>query len=150
MISTHQRYPRIVLVDDEDVIHEMVDIILRETLSAYTLVKFLNRDEALEELLRQPPDLLITDMLSTNVPGRTEYFGMSGGELLQRLAERRVSYPILVVSGSFSISGWEAYAKQFARPHLNVSFLTKPYTVELFQLAVRKCLGLDGAGVSTK
>jgi DNA-binding NtrC family response regulator len=122
-----------------------VDAALRESLTDYTLVKFLNRDEAWEELLREQPDLLITDMLSTNVPGRTEYFGMSGGELLQRLAERRVGYPILVVSGSFSISGWEAYAKQFARPHLNVSFLTKPYTMDLFQLAVRKCLGQDGA-----
>lgn len=143
-MPSHAIRPRIVLVDDEDFVHEMVDLVLRETLSAYTLVNFLNRDEAWEELLRQPPDLLITDMLSTNVPGRIEYFGMSGGELLQRLAERRVSYPILVVSGSFSISGWEAYAKRFARPHLNVSFLTKPYTVDLLQLAVRKCLGLEG------
>ena len=127
-MSAQKTCPRIVLVDDED----------------YTLVKFLNCDEAWQELLREQPDLLITDMLSTNVPRRTEYFGMSGEELLQRLAERRVGYPILVVSGSFSISGWEAYAKQFARPHLNVSFLTKPYPMDLFQLAVRKCLGSGG------
>ena len=144
-MPSHRTCPRIVLVDDEESTHEMVDLVLRESLTDYTLVKFLNRDEAWQELLRQEPDLLITDMLSTNVPGRTEYFGMSGGELLQRLAERRVSYPILVVSGSFSISGWEAYAKQFARPHLNVSFLTKPYSMDLFQLAVRKCLGLGGS-----
>jgi CheY-like chemotaxis protein len=140
-MPSHATCPRIVLVDDEEFTHEMVDLALRESLTDYTLVKFLNRDEAWQELLREPPDLLITDMLSTNVPGRTEYFGMSGGELLQRLAERRVNYPILVVSGSFSISGWEAYAKHFARPHLNVSFLTKPYTMDLFRLAVRNCLG---------
>ncbi len=138
-----QPIPRIVLVDDEDFIHELVDAALREVLTNYSLVKFLNRDEAWEELLREPPNLLITDMLSTNVPGRTEQFGMSGGELLQRLAERRVTFPILVVSGSFSISGWEAYAKRCARPHLNVSFLTKPYTMDLFRLAVRKCLGAE-------
>jgi DNA-binding NtrC family response regulator len=75
---------------------------------------------------------------------RTEYFGMSGGELLERLTALRVTYPILVVSGSFSVSGWEAYAKRYARPHLNVSFLTKPYSMDLLQLAVRKCLGAGG------
>lgn len=142
-MPSHATCPRIVLVDDEEFTHEMVDLVLRESLRHYTLVKFLNRDEAWQELLREPPDLLITDMLSTNVPGRTEYFGMSGGELLERLTELRVTYPILVVSGSFSVSGWEAYAKRCARPHLNVSFLTKPYTVELFQQALRKCLGPD-------
>jgi CheY-like chemotaxis protein len=83
--------PRIVLVDDQEFTHEMVDLVLRESLRHYTLVKFLNRDEAWQELQRQQPDLLITDMLSTNVPGRTEYLGMSGRELLRRLAEHRVS-----------------------------------------------------------
>jgi len=58
-------------VDDEEFTHEMVDLALRETLTDYRLVKFLNRDEAWQELLREQPDLLITDMLSTNVPGRT-------------------------------------------------------------------------------
>ena len=144
-MTSRRTCPRIVLVDDEEFTHEMVDLVLRESLTDYTLVKFLNRDEAWQELLREQPDLLITDMLSTNVPARTEHFGMSGGELLQRLAQHRVTFPILVVSGSFSVSGWEAYAKQCAGPHLNVSFLTKPYTVELFQLALRKCLGLGGA-----
>ncbi len=85
--------PHIVLADDENFVHEMVDLMLQETLSACTLAKSLDRDEAWTGLLREQPNLLITDRLSTNVPGRTEYFGMSGGELLQRLAERRVSYP---------------------------------------------------------
>lgn len=140
----HATCPRIVLVDDEEFTHEMVDLVLRESLRRYTLVKFQNRDEAWQELQRQQPDLLITDMLSTNVPGRTEHYGMSGGELLERLTELRVTYPIMVVSGSFSVSGWEAYAKRCARPQLNVSFLTKPYTVALFQQALRKCLGPTG------
>ena len=143
-MSSQKTCPRIILVDDEDYTHELVDLVLRESLTDYTLVKFLNRDEAWQELLREQPDLLITDMLSTNVPGRTEYFGISGGELLERLAQLRVTFPILVVSGSFSASGWEAYAKRCAGPHLNVSFLTKPYTKDLFQLAVRKCLGSGG------
>lgn len=133
-----QQCARIVLVDYEDYTRELVDLLPRESLTEYTLVKSLNRDEAWREFLRKQSDLLITDMPSTNVPGRTEYFGMSGGEWLQRLAQRRVTFPILVVSGTFSVSCREGYAKQCAGPELNVSFLTKPYTMDLFWLAVRK------------
>jgi CheY-like chemotaxis protein len=138
------RPPRIVLVDDCKFIHAVVDWSLRGMLPDYTLVGFRNRDEAWAELQRESPDLLITDMRNDNTPGCSECLGMNGGELLQLLARCRVRYPVIVASGSFSVSGWEAYAKMCSRPYLNVSFLTKPYSLELFQLAVRKSLGPSG------
>jgi len=54
-MSAQKTCPRIVLVDDEEFTHEMVDLVLRESLRRYTLAKFLNRDEAWQELLRGGP-----------------------------------------------------------------------------------------------
>jgi CheY-like chemotaxis protein len=132
---------RIVIVDDEDVILDLMETFVRDWCKEATILRYQNRDEAWQELQRRDPDLFITDMRSDNVPGRSGDYGMSGLELLKLLAERLVKYPILVASGSFSISGCEGLAKQCAGPHLNVSFLTKPFTRELFHQALRKCLG---------
>ena len=132
---------RIVIVDDDEVILDMTAMLVRDWCREVTVLKFQNRDEGWQELLRRDPDLLITDMRSDNVPGRSGDYGMSGLELLKLLAGRLVKYPVLVASGSFSISGCEGLAKQCAGPHLNVSFLTKPFTRELFHQALRKCLG---------
>lgn len=135
---------RIIIVDDEPIMLDMIETLLRDWRHEVTVLRFQNRDKAWQELLRCDPDLLITDMRSDNVPGRSGDYGMSGFELLKLLAERLVKYPVLVASGSFSISGCEGLAKQCAGPHLNVSFLTKPFTRELFLQALRQCLGLSG------
>ena len=139
--KTTQSTPRIVLVDDEEVILELVEVLVRGWRKDFLLLKYQNRDEAWQELLRQDPDLLITDMRNDNVPGRTEDFGISGFELLTRLAKKQVKYPILAASGSFSISGCEALAKKSAGPDLNVAYLTKPYTLVLFYRALNKLIG---------
>jgi CheY-like chemotaxis protein len=131
--------PRIVFVDDEDWIHPLVEKLIREWCVNATLLKFTNRDEAWNELLKHDPDLLITDMKSDNIPGRTENFGINGFEMLRRLAARKVQYPILAVSGCFSVSGWEGYAKQCANQSLRVHYLTKPFDAALFHTALNKC-----------
>ena len=122
--------PRIVVVDDEDWFLEMVERLIQSWFGEVTMLTFQNRDEAWQELLRADPDLLITDMNNDNVPGRTQYFGMSGWKMLPLLAEKKAKYPILVVSGSFSMEGVENKARQYAGPDLNVSFLAKHFTTE--------------------
>ena len=117
-----------------------MELLVRGWRKDVVLLKFQNRDEAWRELLRQDPDLLITDMRNDNVPGRTENFGMSGFKLLKLLAKRKVEYPILVGSGSFSVRGNEGLAKKSAGPDLNVAYLTKPYSPELFRCALDKLL----------
>src|ERR1035437_7445308 len=112
---------RIIIVDDEPIMLDMIETLLRDWRHEVTVLRFQNRDKAWQELLRCDPDLLITDMRSDNVPGRSGDYGMSGFELLKLLAERLVKYPVLVASGSFSISGCEGLAKQCAGPHMNVS-----------------------------
>src|SRR5688572_17472542 len=87
-----RRPPRIVIVDDEELIGEIIEWLVKEELVDVTVLRFQNRDTAWEELQRADPDLLITDMNNDNIPGRTEYMGMSGWELLPRLVARRVAY----------------------------------------------------------
>ena len=135
-----RRPPRIVLIDDESFIVEAVGLILAQHLPEANLLAFRNRDTGWQELLRRDPDLLITDMNNHNVPGRTEYLGMSGWDLLLLLTQRGVKYPILVVSGSFLLPGIEGRAWALAGPNLNISFLTKPFEVEFFQLEVKRLL----------
>jgi CheY-like chemotaxis protein len=129
------------VVDDEEWLWELVETLIRDWFKEVTLLKLRNRDEAWQELLRADPDLLITDMRNDNVPRQTENLGMGGFELLRLLAARRVKYPILAVSGCFSMSGLEGLAKQHAGPNLKVSYLTKPFTSDLFYQALLKCLG---------
>jgi DNA-binding NarL/FixJ family response regulator len=94
---------RIVLVDDEDCYTEVVEMAIHQRFKNVIVHTFHNRDEAWQALLRSDPDLLITDMNNDNVPAqlRRPYMGMSGWKMLPLLAERKVKYPILVVSGSF-------------------------------------------------
>jgi CheY-like chemotaxis protein len=132
---------RVVIVDDEEIILDLMETFVRDWSKEATILRYQNRDEAWQELQRRDPDLFITDIRSDNVPGRSGDYGMSGFALLKLLAERLVKYPILVASGSFSMSGCEGLAKRCAGPHLNVSYLTKPFTIELFHQALRKCLG---------
>ena len=137
--------PRIVFIDDEEWLQEMVELALRGYFKDFSLLKFRNRNDAWQELLRANPDLLITDLRNDNVPtlpGSTkEDLGMSGFDLLRLLAARQVKYPVLVISGCLSVSGMEGLAKKCAGSNLNVSYLTKPFTKELFYQGLFKCLG---------
>lgn len=142
------RPPRIVLIDDESFMVEAVGMMLAMHLPQAKLLAFRNRDTGWQELLRTDPDLLITDMNNHNVPGRTESLGMSGWDLLPLLTQRAVGYPILVVSGSFSLPGFEDRARALAGPNLNITFMTKPFEVEFFQLEVKRLL--SGGGMKGK
>jgi CheY-like chemotaxis protein len=135
----------IIHIDDEDWLLEMVGRMIRANQAFKNVIikTFQNRDEAWRELFHnKDPDLLITDLRSDNVPGRTEQFGMNGLEMLSVLAEMNVKYPVLVFSGSLSIEGYEGKAKQAAGNKLNVSFLKKPATSEQIYSELSKHLGL--------
>ncbi len=121
---------KIIHVDDEDWLLEMVGMAIRAKFKNVVIVTFQNGNKAWEELSRADPDLLITDLLNNNIPGRTESFGMNGYELLPLLAKKNVKYPILVLSGSLSREGYEFRTRQIAGPNLNVSLLKKPITSE--------------------
>lgn len=135
---------RIVVVDDQWPMTELMEFILGNLFAGAKIMTFQNRDRAWEELLRADPDLLITDMNNQNMPDQPEYSGMSGGELLPLLARRKVKYPILVVSGSVSKPGEKRRARKCAGPNLNITFLAKPGVIEEFQREVKRLLSDDG------
>ncbi len=135
-----ERAPRIVFIDDEPWFGEFGELLIARLFPEVTILAFRNRDTAWDELLRADPDLLITDLNNDNVPGRSGSFGMSGWKMLPLLATRKVHYPILVVSGSLSIPGNEARARQCAGPELSITFLTKPFTEEHFKREVTQLL----------
>jgi DNA-binding NtrC family response regulator len=127
------RLLRIVHIDDENWFGELAEAIIKDTFREVQLLRFQDSETAWVELQRSDPDLLITDMNNTNVPGRNQYMGMGGWKLLPLLASRKVQYPILVVSGSFSMRGVERRAMACAGSALNISFMTKPFPVEFFK-----------------
>jgi CheY-like chemotaxis protein len=96
-------------------------------------VTFQNRDLAWQELLRRDPDLLITDLNNENVPGQPGYTGMIGRELLPLLAQRKVKYPLMIVSGSLRAPGVEGQVRDCAGPALNLTLLAKPFAAAAFE-----------------
>jgi len=144
-IKTWRSKPRIILVDDEEWFLDFAEMLIHKYYPEADLLKFTNRNEAWGELSGTEPDLLITDLLHENIPGRIEpaegYARINGFEMLRLLAAKKVRYPILVISGCLSMSGMEGWAKQCAGPNLKTYYLTKPFTEDLFYMGLRKCLG---------
>jgi CheY-like chemotaxis protein len=105
------RPPRIVVVDDERVLVEILGDLIRIWIKEATLLLFNDSTKAWEELSRQDPDLLITDDLMPCLCGQ---------EICERLLERRATYPIIVRS---TLTDSESWVRQLARGGLNVSFL---------------------------
>jgi CheY-like chemotaxis protein len=86
---------------------------------------FENGDDAWAELERRAPDLLITDSLHP---------GMKRDELLRRLAEQNVQYPILLLSGDL---GGQANLP----PKLNLACLSKPFNRDSLWLMLNELVG---------
>lgn len=109
---------RIVVVDDEPMILELVETLALANFRNVTVQAFQDGEQAWQELLRADPDLLITDMCRPP--------GMSGWEMLPLLAQRKVKYPVLVMSGIAK----EKDVRQCTGPNLDVTFWTKPFPLE--------------------
>ncbi len=115
---------RLVVVDDEEWFVEMTTMIIRSKYEV-ALTSFTSSVEARDELQRTDPDMLIVGGVMPEI---------SGEQIVRGLMARKVSYPILVVSGYLSgeaVRGWFPDAP-------NIAFLQKPYTVEQFVSEVEK------------
>ena len=108
------RPARIIWLDDDESIAEMFSIVFGLFLKDYIVVHCVNGDEALLEIDRHPPDLLLTDYLHP---------GASFEAMLLHLSARPARFPILVVSGREKP---EDLKRQFSSSVFTIELISKP------------------------
>jgi mannitol/fructose-specific phosphotransferase system IIA component (Ntr-type)/CheY-like chemotaxis protein len=152
LVKKQQRpKPRIVLVNDDAELLQLMESIICDE---FTILKFQNGEQAWQELQRQDPDILVTDMERPND-------SMDGWAMIPLLAEKKVKYPVVVVSscGEFSSHSHfletvgAEYAKLFeadsarfhsllqhARRTLNIAAVAIPFENEELLRVLKACL----------
>jgi len=112
---------RVVLLDDCPVVLEMLSGVIRSCWERATIVSCTDSHAAWEELQQTTPDLFVTDLV---------HGGIDGCQMLARLAELDVKYPIVVLSGN--LPKREAEARAAAGTGLNMSYWQKPIVHDEF------------------
>jgi CheY-like chemotaxis protein len=119
---------RILLVDDDKQVREMFAPLLTE--NGYTVSEAENGRIAMEEMLRQPADLVITDMLMPEMDG------------VETIVALRRSYPdvkIIVISEN-GLGPAENFLKIASKLGARKTF-AKPLDPQQLLTAVRELLG---------
>lgn len=107
---------RIAVVDDS----ALARAILVEHLGkvGYDVAAFADSEDAVEELLRSPPDLVVTDW---DMPG------LDGAEVCRRLKAQHPSLPVLILTGQqtdSALTGLQAGAEDYVRKDKTVDELS--------------------------
>jgi CheY-like chemotaxis protein len=120
------RVPRILVVDDERGVRDM----LREavTVFGYDVTTAAHGQEALELFLREPHDLVLTDLMMP---------GMSGWELAAHLRAADPRLPIVI------LTGFGANLEEEAR-HRGIVLMHKPVRLESLAATLGQALGSRG------
>ena len=119
--------PRIVLLEDEKLLCRLMEQCLHEWFARIDIVKLENGDDAWQELLRMKPDLLILDW---------KHPGLTGEEILHRLALDKAAFPVLLTSELF----WN-HVQLFSKHGLKLKFLPKPFHIWELWDSVNELLG---------
>jgi DNA-binding NtrC family response regulator len=118
--AAEQEPPRIVILDDVESARKLYKLFLKHWNKDVVVVECQTGDEAWQELSRKAPDAFITDVIHP---------GLEIREMLALLAAKRVTYPIIVITGFCTA---EPLILKYAGPKLKVSVLEKPVTLEEF------------------
>jgi len=119
--------PRIVILEDEKLLVQLFEFCLHEWFAKFELLKFRSGDSAWEELSRTKPSLLIMD---------SAHPGLSGSDILARLAASQAGFPILLTSEFF-----EEHLQIFVDHGLKLGYLPKPFSIQEFWDALHKLVG---------
>jgi DNA-binding response OmpR family regulator len=122
-----QKKLRIVLVDDEWHMLQLLKLYITEWFSEVELLPFQNGDRAWDELSRMDPDLLITDW---------RHPGLDGGELVRKLAEKKSKTPVLMISASDT-----DIIRELDGLGIKITFLQKPFGVRQFWMVLNELVG---------
>lgn len=117
--------PRIIVLEDSRLLSEIVRFCIQNWFWEADVTSFENGDRAWDELSRLAPDLLITDRMHP---------GLNGDELLWRLADQQVKFPILLLSG-------DPTCRTNLPPNLNLVSLSKPFNRDSLWLVLNELVG---------
>jgi DNA-binding NtrC family response regulator len=125
------RPPRIVIIDDEPSVVDLLERWIPSMISDATILGFVDADLAWQELMREDPDLFITDACHPR---------LGTDEILHRLTARRAEYPIFVISGN-SVAREKLQAGCIGSD-LKVTFMAKPFKLDELRQHLDTHLGL--------
>ena len=120
---------KILLAEDDKNLSRSIDILL--TLDGFQVISVYNGEEALNKLLRQRYDLLITDIVMPTI---------DGVELISKIRFLHSELPILVVSGKLN----DQLIEQLKNMEIN-NVLPKPINPARFRKMVQKIIQKNGS-----
>jgi DNA-binding NtrC family response regulator len=120
VLTKRKPSPQIVVIDENPYPVELMELAIKKWFKTIVLQTFSDRNEGLQELSRQNPELLIVEIVNDN---KYDF------KTLQMLADKRVAYPIVVTSG---LEQPRVAVNEFASQGLDITFLLKPFTAEPF------------------
>lgn len=131
--GTQSQASRVLVIDDEDVVHASLRKILSRL--GYGVEGVLSAQEGLSRLEQDRFDLIITDLMMPQ---------MNGIELLQELRRRRCTTPVLMVTGYPTIRT----AVQAMRLGA-VDYVAKPFTRKELLSPVKRALRIEDEPTDT-
>lgn len=117
----------IMVVEDTHQIRELLEATLR--FQGYSVVSAQDGEQALEKIPKQPPELIITDLLMPNMDGYALLYRLHGNPETRNI-------PILVLSATY-VSRED---KEFALTLGAQEFMEKPFDIAEFLLKVGEML----------
>ncbi len=124
------RAARIVLLDDESAVRAAMKLMLEFYFKDYVVAECTDGDQVCRAISREPPDLLITDY---------SHPGLSGEEMLEHFARRRVKFP-LVISSAFVAEVPDLQKRLLSLHGLTITLLNKPFQAQELRSKVLECL----------
>ena len=121
---TESRPARILVVDDEESIRELLRLVL--TGEGYSVFTANSGEEAIEYLEAQRFDLVITDLVMP---------GVNGVEVLRAAKRIDPNYPVMVITGHPSVEAVTKLMRLGAG-----DYLTKPFNIDVLRVTVAKLL----------
>ncbi len=115
---------KILLVEDDKILSRSVDVML--TIDGYQTITVYNGEEALQKLLHQKFDLLITDIVMPR---------MDGIELISKIKKLNKYLPIMVISGKLN----DNLVRLLKKNEINF-ILSKPLNPTRFRILVEKAV----------
>ncbi|GBD94694.1 transcriptional regulatory protein ZraR [bacterium BMS3Abin05] len=118
---------KVLIVDDDKLICWSLEQVLNKEGYDVTFVHLAN--DALSEIFKEPPDILLLDLLLPD---------LSGVEVLKRLKKKDYHIPVLVISAMATVDSAVQAMKLGA-----YDYISKPFNMDAVKLAIQKALEVD-------